>query len=124
MEFWASTFKFSSDLAEMQSKVPNLIQNTVEHVELKFQLLLKSKKFLSGNFIFGWPDVTEYLLDLDEKWMVREVDICSFRGVSRKNDGLGVKGLKSCNIRSYINHKSFLFCVQLKTESENSVYQP
>ncbi len=50
---------------------------------------------MSGNFIFDWPDVTEYLLDLDEKWMVREVDICSFRGVSRKNDGLGVKGLKN-----------------------------
>ena len=39
--------------------------------------------------------MTEYLLDLDEKWMVREVDICSFRGVSRKNDGLGVKGLRT-----------------------------
>ncbi len=37
--------------------------------------------------------MTEYLLDLNEKWMVREVDICSFRGVLRKKDGLGVKRL-------------------------------
>ena len=71
-----------------------MIQNIVAHVKLKFKTLLKSNKFLSGNFIFGWPDVTEYLLDLDEKWMVREVDICSFRGVSRKNNGLSVKGLR------------------------------
>ena len=78
----------------MRSKVPNLIQNTVAHVESKIQILLNSKKFLSGNFIFGWSYMTEYLSNLDEKWMVREVDICSFRGVSRKNDGLGVEGLK------------------------------
>ena len=67
----------------MQSKEQNLIRNTVAHAESKFQMLLKSKKVLSGNFICGWKYMTEYLSDLDEKWMVREVDICSFRGVSR-----------------------------------------
>ena len=67
MEFWASTFKISSELAKMRSKVPNLIQNTVAHAELKFQFLLKSKKFLSENFIFGWSYMAEYTSDLDEK---------------------------------------------------------
>ena len=46
------------------------------------------------NFIqFSWPYIMKYLSDLDEKLMVTEVKICSFRGVLRKNDGLVVKGL-------------------------------
>mgnify|MGYP004279801765 CR=1 FL=1 len=81
MEFWASTFKFSSELAKMRSKMPNLIQNTVALAELKFQLLLKSKKLLSENCIFGWPFMTEYTSDVDEMWKVKEVNACSFKGV-------------------------------------------
>ena len=59
---------------------------------LKFEFF-SSKKFLSGNFIFNWPYLIEYGSDLHEKWMVREVSICSFWGVVRKNGGLVVKGL-------------------------------
>ena len=67
MEFWMFTFKFSFELAKMRSNVPNLIQNTVAHAELKFQLFLKSKKFLSENFDCGWLYLAEYTSDLDEK---------------------------------------------------------
>ena len=36
----------------------------------------------------------EYLSDFDEKLMVKEVNICSFRGVWRNFDELVVKGLR------------------------------
>ena len=61
---------------------------------LKFTNFASCKKFLSGNFIFRWPYIIEYCSDLHEKWMVREVNICSFWGVWRKYDGLVAKGLR------------------------------
>lgn len=42
---------------------------------------------------FSLSDILEYLSDVDEKWKVREVNICSVGGVLRQNDGLVVKGI-------------------------------
>ena len=78
----------------MWSNESNLIRNNVAHADWNFQLSLKIKKFLSGNFIFSWAYIMEYLSDLHEKWMVREVNICSFWGVWRDFDGLVGKGLR------------------------------
>ena len=60
---------------------------------LKFTIFASWKNFLSGNFLFRWPYIIEYCSDLHEKWMVREVNICSFWPVWRNYDGLVAKGL-------------------------------
>ena len=81
-----------SEQATMWSNESNLIRNNVAHADWNFQLSLKIKKFLSGNFIFSWQYILEYWSDLDEKWF-REVRICSFWGVLRIFDELVAKGL-------------------------------
>ena len=65
----------------------------VVRAEWNLPLSLEVKKFLTGNFIFIRPYIMKYLSDLDEKWMVREVEFWSFRGVSWYFDGLVVLGL-------------------------------
>ena len=75
------TFKITSEEAETRSEEPSVIQNSVGYTELNLTVSWKVKKFLSGNFIFSWPDAMKYLSDLDEKWMVREGNICSFWAV-------------------------------------------
>ena len=51
----------------------------------------KWRNFCGETFIFSWRYIQEYVSDLVEKWMVREVDIWSFRGVLLKM--IVVKGL-------------------------------
>ena len=94
-EILVLTFKITPEQAKMPSKEPNLIRNSVVHADWILQISCKMKKFLRRNFIFSWRYIQEYVSDLDEKWMVREVDIWSFRVILLKNDGLVVKGLRT-----------------------------
>ena len=55
--------------------------------------------------------------------MVREVNICSFRGVLRKLDGLDVKGLDDGHSRKNGNHSKIVWIrVELKPKGTLNNY--
>ena len=88
--------------------------------EISSNFMKKSKNagnWCQRNFIFRGLNMIEYLSDLNEKWMVRKVSICSFGPVWSRFG----KSSFSFSFRKYSDPGNFVKIQEIFENSENGV---